>query len=328
MKQKHLNIFLRAALCLMLLLAPPFSTKEARAQFVVTDLGAAAQRVKASIVEGVNFALEIEKMAEQLMTATGHLEQAKALATQMANVYSKVSGVISKGREIVRLYNVIEETRRTLETVYSEYQYYANGGSLSAARVRRMNYLISLVSRNTEDIIDYITNTLLKDTSMSSKDKKEETDKLTKSLAGQNAAINEALDEDKRDMAAKIISSIEQNMLDRMIGRMDAEADAAVADALRSTSRDGLLSAINWDNEFRLDDNEINEDPTEPIKDQSRLFRVVYILEGLITILMAPIAYFRKNKGEGNAQDALLKVVFGFFFSVILTTIVESVFFS
>ena len=194
-----------------------------------------------------------------------------------------------------------------------------------------MNYLINLVSRNTEEIIDYITNTLLKDTSMSNKDKKEETDRLTKSLAGQNAAINEALEEDRRDMAAYSISQIEQAMISKMLGgSVAAVTDAPVSriPGLGNGSSDGLLSAIDWNNEFRYEDDTFDNDPGQPVEDQSRLFRVVYILEGLITILMAPIAYFRKNKGEGNAQDALLKVVFGFFFSVILTTIVESVFFS
>lgn len=337
MKQKHFNIFLRVALCLTLLIAPPFATKEAKAQFVVTDLGAAAQRIKASIVEGVNFALEIEKMAEQLLTATGNLQQATKLAQQMEGVYKTISGAIKKGRELVNLYRTIEDTWNTINAITQEYQYYAKGGALSAARVRRMNYLIRNVSDNVQDVVEYVSNTLFNDLGLSVKEKKEETEALDKTLRGNNAALRAALDEDRRDMIAYSIGQIESGMLDAMLGRpIQSISDA---DVLRSGigsgigfgdySSKGLLTKVDWDS-VSINDSDNTSD--EPISTDSlpkdRLFRVVYIIEGLITILMAPIAYFRKNKGEANAQDAILKVVFGFFFAVIMTTIVQAVFFS
>lgn len=336
MIQKHINIFLRVALCLTLLIAPPFASKEAKAQFVVTDLGAAAQRVKASIVEGVNFALEIEKMAEQLLTATGNLQQATKLAQQMEGVYKTISDAIKKGREIVNLYKAIENTWGLINEVSAEYQYYANGGALSAARVRKMNYLINQVSRNVQDIVEYVTNTLLKDMSLSVKEKKDETKDITETLNGNVAALREQFEKDKMDLIAFSISQVEQDMIGQMLGRdVSSISDgyrsivgdgSGIGSVLGGTSK-GLLTRIDWDTELRDSSNEGDFSGGVLENESNKLFRVVYLIEGLITILMAPIAFWRKNKGEANAQDAILKVVFGFFFAVILTTIVQSVFF-
>jgi len=336
MNRKNTNIFLRIGLFLTLLLAPPFATREARAQFIVTDLGAAAQRAKASIVEAVNFGLEIEKMAETLLTATGNLEQATKLAKQMEGVYKTISGAITKGREILNLYKAIEETWSLINEITGEYQYYANGGALSSSRIRRMNYLIRQVSQNVEDIVDYVSNTLLKDLGLSVKDKKDETRSLLESLKGRNAALKEQFEKDKQDLIAYSISQVEQELIGQMIGRpVETLSDgyrsvggSSSDGGIFSGTSNGLLTRIDWNAELRnesLNDESFSGGILE--NESNQLFRVVYMLEGLITILMAPIAYWRKNKGEGNAQDALLKVVFGFFFAVILTTIVQSVFF-
>ena len=337
MNRKTTHIFLRIGLFLTLLLAPPFATREARAQFIVTDLGAAAQRAKASIVEAVNFGLEIEKMAETLLTATGNLEQATKLAKQMEGVYKTISGAITKGREILNLYKAIEETWSLINEITGEYQYYANSGALSSSRIRKMNYLIRQVSQNVEDIVDYVSNTLLKDLGLSVKDKKDETDSLLKSLRGRNAALKEQFEKDKQDLVAYSISQIEQGLMGQMIGRpvkgisdgyRDLSGSSISNGGVLSGTSKGLLTKIDWDAELRNES--LSDDSSSGgilDNEENRLFRVVYMIEGLITILMAPIAYWRKNKGEGNAQDALLKVVFGFFFSVILTSIVQSVFF-
>lgn len=335
MNRNNTHIFLRIGLCLTLLLAPPFATREARAQFIVTDLGAAAQRAKASIVEAVNFGLEIEKMAETLLTATGNLEQATKLAKQMEGVYKTISGAITKGREILNLYKAIEETWGLINEITGEYQYYANGGALSSSRIRRMNYLIRQVSQNVEDIVEYVSNTLLKDLGLSVRDKKDETRSLLESLKGRNAALKEQFEKDKQDLIAYSISQVEQEMTAQMIGRPvgtlsdgNRSVDNSSGGGILSGTSTGLLTRIDWDAELRnesLNDDSFSGGILE--NESNQLFRVVYMLEGLITILMAPIAYWRKNKGEGNAQDALLKVVFGFFFAVILTSIVQSVFF-
>lgn len=335
MNRKNTNVFLRIGLFLTLLLAPPFATREARAQFIVTDLGAAAQRAKASIVEAVNFGLEIEKMAETLLTATGNLEQATKLAKQMEGVYKTISGAITKGREILNLYKAIEETWGLINEITGEYQYYANGGALSSSRIRRMNYLIRQVSQNVEDIVEYVSNTLLKDLGLSVRDKKDETRSLLESLKGRNAALKEQFEKDKQDLIAYSISQVEQEMTAQMIGRTvgtlsdgNRSVGSSSGGGILSGTSTGLLTRIDWDAELRnesLNDDSFSGGILE--NESNQLFRVVYMLEGLITILMAPIAYWRKNKGEGNAQDALLKVVFGFFFAVILTSIVQSVFF-
>lgn len=89
-----------------------------------------------------------------------------------------------------------------------------------------------------------------------------------------------------------------------------------------------LLPKIDWNSINNTTDTITNGTAVGIDKNDPRLFRVVYLLEAIITILMAPIAYFRKNKGEANAQDALFKVIFGFFFAVILTTIVQAAFFA
>jgi len=334
---KRVHIFLRIAISAVLLLAPPFATRKAAAQFVVTDVGAAAQRIKASVTEAVNFALEMERMAEQLLTATGQLDKATELASQMKTVYDNVSNVVKKGREIMALYRTIDNTRRNLEAIVQEYQYYANGGQLSAARVRRMNYVIRNITANVNDIVDYITNTLFAANSgTSNTDKTNKLMELNDELEGNNLAAQKLLEQDRRDMAASALAKIEQAMIQEMgfgngirtILGEDALPGSRLGSGFGSSSTTTLLPAIDWDKESNTANNDPLGTQTSSQSNTDRLFRIVYILEVLITILMTPIAFYRKNKGEANAQDAILKVVVGFFFAVILTNIVQAAFFA
>lgn len=331
------HIFLRIAISAILLLAPPFASRKAAAQFVVTDIGATAQRIKAAVTEAVNFGIEMERMAEQILTATGQLDKATQLASQMKTVYDNVSNVVKKGREIMALYRTIENTRRNIEAIAQEYQYYANGGQLSAARVRRMNYVIRNITANVNNIVDYITNTLFAANSgTSNTDKINKLTELNNSLEGNNRAAEKLLEQDRRDMAASALAKIEQAMIQEMgfgngirtILGEDALPGSRLGSGFGSSSTTTLLPAIDWERE----NNTVANDPlgtqSASQTNTERLFRIVYILEVLITILMTPIAFYRKNKGEPNAQDALLKVVVGFFFAIILTNIVQAAFFA
>ncbi len=336
MKNRIHRISLHVSLCVVLFLAPSFFTQKASAQFVVTDPGATAQRIQAAITEAMNFALEIEKMAEQLLTATGQLTQAKALADQMTQVYQKVSKVVTKGREVMMLYRTIDDTRRNLEAIAQEYQYYAHGGTLSSQRVRRMNYIVRQITSDITDILDYIKNSLFSnDSGMSNAEKKKELETLNRSLQGKNNVARELLEQDKRDMLAFSISQIEQSMIQQMgfgtgvspiidpIGPSNGNPFGGHVGGSSGT----LLPAIDWDHENGYDADPAEEVITGDNLPADKLFRVVYLLEAVITILMSVIAFYRKNKGEANAQDAILKIVFGALFAAILTTIVQGAFF-
>lgn len=331
MNRKLAHTALRVTLCLTLLLAPPFPSQKALAQIPVTDLLASGQRIKSSITEAFNFGLEIEKMAEQLLAATGQLKQAQALAEQMATVYKKVGDVVAKGREIYRLYRTIDDTRQNIAAIAQEYQYYANGGVLSASSVRRMNYIIRQITDDVTEIMDYVSKTILKpDSGLSAAEKNATLDKLTKDLKGKNNTARRFLNQDLQDRAAFDISSVEQAMISEMMGAEIRSIDdtpsrpggrgSVIGGAFSSGS---ILPAIDWSSTDSASDSSEDSSPTDHLP-KDRLFRVIYIIEGLITILMAPIAYYRVNKGEANAQDALLKVVFGFFFAVVLTTILKA----
>jgi len=332
MNKRIHRIFLHVSLCVTLFVTPSFFSQKAAAQFVVTDPGAAVQRLEASIAEALNFALEIEKMAEQLLTATGQLTQAKALADQMTQVYQKVSKVVTKGREIMMLYRTIDDTRRNLEAIAQEYQYYAQGGTLSSQRVRRMNYIVRQITSDITDIMDYIKTSLFSnDSGMSNAEKKKELESLNKSLQGKNDVAKEMLEQDKRDMLAYSISQIEQAMIQQMgfgngIATVPDPIGPSNGNFLNGTSGT-LLPAIDWDHENGYDDTSAEDIITGDNLPADKLFRVVYLLEAIITMLMSTIAFYRKNKGEANAQDALLKVVFGGLFAAIMTTIVQGAFF-
>lgn len=274
---------------------------------------------------------DIFQFGEQIETMTQQLETTKNLWQNAKSVYNSISPYITKAKAYRSLISEAELLYFDFEQVSYIVQEMGNDPNWSVSRIHRYYNLINRIVKDVTDDYDFLKEVLSFDNSLTQEARAAKIDTLCRKFSRHHDIIHQWLDEDVTAYADKLEAAGQNESL-KAFGIITASSPTEARAAITP------IRPIDWESISAREKSLKASDPEMSEREAYRkakygekntlenAFAITQIIISILIALYLIVNWFRRNKGEPQHQDALMKVFGGGLASLLLLQCLKTIF--